>query len=167
MNSPQRLIIGRVLKPWSYHGELKIEVITDFPDRFASLSDVLIGEDAKLFSVERARMHGKFALMKLRGVETDAEAAKLRDQLIYVAREQAVRLPKGKHFLHELIGLRVVTTEGEILGTLEEILDTRANDVYVVRDGTREILIPAAEEIVKEIAPDRGEMVVKLIEGLI
>jgi 16S rRNA processing protein RimM len=167
MNAPEYLIIGRVLKPWSYRGELKIEVITGYPNRFASLQKVFIGEDAKPFSVERARMHGKFALMKLVGVDTDQAAASLRDQLIYVAREEAVQLPKGKHFLHELIGLRVVTTEGVTLGTVEEILDTRANDVYVVRDGAREILIPAAEEIVKEIAPERGEIVVKLIEGIL
>ncbi len=163
---PRYLIIGRVLKPWSYRGEMKIEILTDFPNRFASLQRVFIGDDAKPFSVEGARLHGKFVLLKLKGVDSTEAAEKLRDQLVQVAREDAVQLPKGKHFLHELIGLRVVTTEGEMLGTIQEIIETRANDVYIVRDGTREILIPATDEIVKEIAVERGEIVVKMMEGL-
>jgi len=161
------LIIGRVLKPWSYRGEMKMEILTDFPQRFASLHQVFIGDDAKPFSVERAHLHGKYVLLKLKDVDSTEAADKLRDQLVQVARADAVQLPKGQHFIHELIGLRVVTTEGETLGVIEEILDTRANDVYVVRNETREILIPATEEIVKEIAVERGEMVVKLIEGLL
>ena len=154
------LIIGRVLKPWSYRGEMKMAILTDFPERFASLQKVFLGDDAKPFSVERAHLHGKFVLLKLKGIDTTEAAEKLRDQLVQVARTDAVKLPQGQHFLHELMGLRVITTEGETLGTIEEIIDTRANDVYVVRDGTREILIPATEEIVKEIAVERGEMIV-------
>jgi 16S rRNA processing protein RimM len=167
MEPPRYLIIGRVLKPWSYRGELKIEILTEFPKRFASLRQVYIGDDAKLFPVERARLHGKYVLLKLAGVDSTQEAAKLRDQLVCVAREEAVPLSKGKHYIYELIGLRVLTTDGELLGEITEVLDTGANDVYIVKDNSREILIPATEEVVKEIAVERGEIVVKLIEGLI
>lgn len=167
MNSPAYLIIGRVMKPWSYRGEMKVEILTDFPKRFASLREVFIGDDAKPFSVERAHLHGKHVLLKLVGIDSTEAAEKMRDQLVQVARKDAVQLPKGQHFIHELIGLRVVTTEGESLGTIEEIIDTRANDVYIVRDGKREILIPATAEIVQEIAVERGEMVIKMMEGLI
>lgn len=160
------LIIGRVLKPWSYRGEMKIEILTDFPKRFASLQTVFVGDDAKRFSVERAHLHGKYVLLKLKGIDSTEDADKLRDQLVQVARADAVQLPKGQHFIHELIGLRVVTTEGENLGVIEEILDTGANDVYIVRNETREILLPASEEVVKEIAIERGEIIVKMIAGL-
>lgn len=161
------LIIGRVLKPWSYRGEMKMEILTDFPNRFASLQKVYLGDDAKPFSVERAHLHGKYVLLKLKGVDSTEDADKLRDQLVQVARTDAVQLPKGQHFIHELVGLRVITTKGETLGVIEEILDTRANDVYVVRNETREILIPATEEIVKEISVERGEMIVEMMEGLL
>ncbi len=167
MKPPRYLIIGRVLKPWSYRGEMKIEILTEFPNRFASLQQVFIGDDAKSFSVESTRLHGKHALIKLQGVDSAQTAAKLRDQLVYVAREDAVPLSKGKHYLYELVGLRVTTTDGEVLGEIAEVLDTGANDVYIVRNGSREILIPAIEDVVKEIAVERGEMVVKLIEGLV
>ncbi len=167
MKSPRYLIIGRVLKPWSYRGELKIEILTDFPDRFASLRTVFLGDDAKSFSVERARRHGNAALLKLNGVDSTQAAEKLRNQLVQVAAEDAVRLPKGQHYLYQLIGLRVKTLGGETLGEIVEILDTGANDVYVVREGSREILIPAIEDVVKEIDLERGEVIVQLIEGLI
>lgn len=166
MNPPRYLIIGRVLKPWSYRGEMKIEILTEFPNRFASLRQVFIGDDAKSFLVESTRLHGKHALVKLQGVDA-TQAAKLRDQLVYVSREDAVPLERGKHYLYELVGLRVVTNDGEALGEIIEVLDTGANDVYVVRDASREILIPAIEDVVKEIAIARGEIVVKLLEGMV
>ncbi len=168
---PRYLIIGRVLKPWSYRGELKIEILTDFPDRFASLRTVFLGDDAKPFSVEHTRLHGNAALLKLREVDSTEAAEKLRNQLVQVAIEDAVRLPQGQHYLYQLIGLRVRTVEGETLGEIAEIIDTGANDVYVVRasarEGAREILIPAIEDVVKEINLERGEVIVQLIEGLI
>ncbi len=165
--SPRYLIIGRVLKPWGVRGEIKIEILTEFPNRFASLRQVFIGDDAKSFSVERARLHGNAALIKLKGIDTPEQAEPLRDQLVQVELADAVKLPKGKLYLYQMIGLRVVTTEGETLGEITDVLDTGANDVYVVKDAAREILIPAIEDVVKEISLERGEVVIKLMEGLI
>jgi 16S rRNA processing protein RimM len=165
--SPKYLIIGRVLKPWGVRGEVKIEVLTGFPERFASLRQVFIGDDAKLFSVDRARLHGKAALLKFKGIDSPADAETLRDQLVQVALEDAVKLPKGKLYLYQLIGLSVVTTEGNALGEITDVLDTGANDVYVVHDGTREILIPAIEDVVKQIDLERREVKIKMMEGLV
>ncbi|HEX7593162.1 MAG TPA: ribosome maturation factor RimM [Anaerolineae bacterium] len=167
MDNPRYLIIGRVLKPWSYHGELKIEILTEFPNRFASLRQVFLGDDAKSFSVERARLHGNTALLKLTGIDSSEAGDKLRGLLVQVAVEDAVKLPKGKLYIYQLIGLRVVTIDGAALGEIAEVLDTGANDVYVVKDGAREILIPAIEDVVKEVSLERGEVVVKLMDGLI
>jgi 16S rRNA processing protein RimM len=164
---PRFLLIGRVLKPWSYRGELKIEILTEFPERFASLQTVYLGDDAKSFSVERARRHGKFALLKLKGVDSDKDAEALRDQLVQVAREDAVELPAGQVYLYQIIGLRVVTTDGQTLGAVADVLDTGANDVYVVSDGAREILLPAIPDVVREINLERGEMIVRLLNGLL
>lgn len=167
MDKPRHLIIGRVLKPWGTRGELKIEILTDFPERFASLRTVYVGDDAKPFSVERARRHGNAALLKLKGIDTPEAAAKLREQLVYVTVADAVKLPEGRVYLYQLIGLRVKTVAGEPLGEIADVLDTGANDVYVVRDGAREILLPAIPQVIKEIALERGEMIVQLLEGLI
>ncbi len=186
---PPYLIIGRVLKPWGVRGEIKIQILTDFPERFASLRTVYLGDDAKLFSVERARLHSGTALLKLAGIDAPEAAHALRDQLVQVARADAVKLPRGQRFIHELIGLRVVTTDGTLLGEIADVLATGANDVYVVRasadspfpqskakrlkqgesarDAEREVLIPAIADVVKEINVARGEMIVELIPGLI
>ena len=167
MNTPPYLIIGRVLKPWGVRGELKIQILTEFPERFASLQTVYLGDDAKLFLVERARLHSGTALLKLRGLDSPEAGAAYHDQLVQIKRADAMPLPRGKHYLYEIIGLRVKTTDGESLGEIADVLATGANDVYVVREGTREILIPAIEDVVKEISLERGEVVVKLLDGLI
>lgn len=161
------LIIGRVLKPWGVRGEVKIEILTEFPERFASLRQVFIGDDAKLFLVDHARLHGKSALLKFKGIDSPEDAEVLRNQLVQVALEDAVKLPEGKLYLYQLMGLRVVTTDGDALGEITDVLDTGANDVYVVQDGTREILIPAIEDVVKRIDLERREMTIKMMEGLV
>lgn len=168
MGIPARLIIGKILKPFGVRGELKVEILTAFPERFASLRQVLIGDDAKSFSVERAHLHSHtIALVKLAGINTPEQAAQLRDQLMYVALADAVPLRKNQVYLFQTIGLTVKTTDGQTLGKVIDVLDTHANDVYIVHDGTREILLPAIPEVVREINLERGEMIVKLIDGLL
>jgi 16S rRNA processing protein RimM len=165
--APKYLVIGRVFKPWGIRGELKIEILTEFPERFASLRTVYVGDDAKPFSVQSARLHGKAALLKLKEIDTPEQAEALRDQILQIELKDAVKLPKGKLYIYQLIGLRVVTVEGEVLGEIADVLETGANDVYVVRDGAREILIPAIEDVVKKVSLERGEVTVKMMEGLI
>ena len=165
--SPKYLVIGRVFKPWVVHGEVKIQILTEFPERFASLRTVYLGDDAKPFLVQSGRLHGNAALLKFNGIDTPEQAEVLRNQIVQIELKDAVKLPKGKLYLYQLIGLRVVTAEGEKLGEITDVLETGANDVYVVHDGAREILIPAIEDVVKEVSLERGEVTIKLIEGLI
>lgn len=168
MLAPRYLIIGRVLKPFGVRGELKIEILTAFPERFASLRQVFLGDDAKSFRVESARaLNHSLARLKLAGIDTPEAAATLRHQLVYVARTDAVPLPPHRVYLYQTIGLRVTTTEGVVLGQVTDVLDTRANDVYIVHDGRREILLPAIPQVIKEINLERGEMVVELMDGLV
>lgn len=168
MNQPTRLIIGKILKPFGVRGELKVEILTAFPDRFASLRQVSIGDDAKSFKVERAHLHSHtIALVKLAGIDTPAQAAQLRDQLMYVALADAVPLRENQVYLFQTIGLTVKTTEGQPLGKVIDVLDTHANDVYIVHDGTREILLPAIPDVIREINLARGEMIVQLIDGIV
>ena len=112
-------------------------------------------------------MHSGVALIKLAGIDTPEDAATLREQWVRVAVEDAVALPTGRVYLYQLIGLHVKTTAGQSLGEITDVLDTRANDVYIVHDDTREILLPAIPDVVKEINLERGEMIVALIDGLV
>ena len=109
----------------------------------------------------------KLILLKLGGVDSDTEAEKLRDQYIYVSHENAMPLKPNQVYLYQLIGLRVITTEGQDLGEIVDILDTNANDVYVVQAGEREILLPGVPEVIREIDVARKQVLVKLIPGLV
>jgi 16S rRNA processing protein RimM len=162
------LTIGEILKPWGYRGEVKVKLLTDFPKRVAKLKTVYVGNDTRAISLERARLHSGFALFKFSGYDSPESVAKLRGELVQIPLEDAATLRKGQYYHHQIIGLDVWTTSGERLGTVEEILETGANDVYVVTaEGGREILIPAIQDVVREIDLDGNRIVIDVIPGLI
>lgn len=165
---PEYLVVGEILKPWGYKGEIKVKLVTDFPARLIRLKTVYVGPEVRAFHVERARLFSGFAVMKLSGLDTPESVAKLRGQAVQVAHEEAAPLRKGQYYHHQIIGLRVSTLEGEELGTVEDILETGANDVYIVKriDGT-EILLPAIQDVIQEIDLERARMVVRMLPGLI
>lgn len=166
--NPQFLVVGEILKPWGYRGEVKVKVLTDFPKRLAGLATVHLGPDARVVRVERARLHSGFAVLKLEGYDSPEAAAKLRGAVLRIPSTEAAPLSAGQYYQHQIIGLAVVTTEGEELGTVDDILETGANDVYIVRrPDDREILLPAIRDVIQAIELDRGRMVVRLLPGLV
>lgn len=165
MPKPERLIIGTVVGAFGVRGELKVQIETDFPERFETLERVfLCGQE---YRAERSRLHQGMALLKLCGVDDANRAEALRDCTVEVALADAVSLDENRYFLYQIEGLQVETVEGEALGTISEILQTGANDVYVVArpDGT-EILLPAIKQVIKQIDLERGKLIVALLEGL-
>ena len=105
-------------------------------------------------------------ILELEDVSDRDVAETLHGWLVQVPKAEAWKLPRGRYYWHQIVGLRVVTTDGEEIGTVAEILETGANDVYVVKGGGRERLIPAIKQVVKKIAPEQGEIVVELIPGM-
>ncbi len=165
MQKPERLIIGQIVGVFGVHGELKVQIETDFPERFKTLKRVFIG--AEEWEVEQGRLHNELALVKLKGIDTPERAQALGRQAIEVALGEAAPLPTGKYFLYQIIGLRVETTDGEALGNVTEILRTGANDVYVVTDSEgKELLLPAIPHVIQRIEVEEGKIVVELMEGL-
>ncbi|MBM4466036.1 MAG: 16S rRNA processing protein RimM [Chloroflexi bacterium] len=164
---PRYLVIGRVTRPWGTRGEVKVEIMTDFPDRFSLLRKVHLGPEAMAFALESFRLHKGAALLKLEGCHDWAAAEKLRGQLVQIPIEEAVPLEEDEYYQHQIVGLAVWTVGGEYLGTVDEVISTGSNDVYVVRDEGREVLIPAIEDVVLEIDLSQRRLVVELMEGLI
>jgi 16S rRNA processing protein RimM len=177
------LIVARVLRAHGTQGELSCEIVTEFPERFRSTKRVFLTPPAnpgsgeplaratpKPMAVTQARLapHRGHAevIFQLADVTDRDEAEKLRGWLIQVPMSEAWKLPRGRYYWHQIVGLRVVTTDGEEIGTVTEILETGANDVYVVKGGGKERLIPAIKQVVQKIAPDQGEMVVTLLPGM-
>jgi 16S rRNA processing protein RimM len=164
---PRYLVIGRVARPWGTQGELKAEIMTDFPDRFALLRKVYLGPKAVPFALEGFRLHKGSALLKLEGCHDRATVEKLRGQLVQIPIEEAMPLEQDEYYEYQIVGLAVWTTGGECLGTVYEIISTGSNDVYVVRGKGREILIPAIEDVVLEVNLAKRRLIVELMEGLI
>jgi len=165
---PRFLVIGRVVKPHGVRGEMRVEIITELPERFTWLEMVYIGEnDPQPAGVESVRFHKGLALVKLAGYETREAAAALRSQLLLVPEDEGIPLEEGEYYLYQLEGLAVYTDEGEHLGRLVEVLETKANNVFII-DGPRgEVLLPDTEEVVLDIDFENGRMEVHLLPGLV
>ncbi len=163
------LAIGQVARAHGLRGEISVTVLTEFPERFETTEWVYLGnaQEATAYRLESYRWHRQNVLLTLAGVTDRTEAEKLRAQYVQVPVEEAVPLPEGSYYQYQLIDLEVVTTANEVLGTLTHVLETGANDVYVVKQGDREILLPAIPDVIKSIDLDKGRMVVELLEGLI
>lgn len=165
MARPERLLIGRVAGAFGVHGELKVLIETDFPERFSCLKRVFVG--GAEYEAESARLHHGVALLKLRGIDDANRALKFQKDDVEVALEDAVVLPAGRYFVYQIEGLRVETVSGEALGVIGAVWQTGANDVYqVISPGKKELLLPAIPQVIKSIDLDGGLMVVELLEGL-
>jgi 16S rRNA processing protein RimM len=165
-NKISHLVIGRVIAPRGVRGELRVQIETDSPERFYGLRKVFLGEQLTPFEVHRARLHEGQALLQLKGIEDRNAAEQWRGALVYVALTDAIPLEENEYYYYQIEGLKVVTVEGEVLGTVTEIIPTGANDVYVVQGEEGEILLPAIEEVIVEVNLEEGILRVKLLEGL-
>jgi 16S rRNA processing protein RimM len=111
--------------------------------------------------------HGEHLIVLLAEFTTPEQAAGLYGQTLYIRRDEATRLGRDEFFLHQVVGLAVETTDGRQLGRVEDVLRTGANDVYVVRGGLGELLLPAIAPVVKQIDPDAGRLLVELMPGML
>lgn len=167
---PQFLAVGRVLRPHGVRGELLLETLTEFPAHLSQVAQVYVGADndpdPQPHPLQRARLHRGELLLQL-GDCADREAADAyRGQLVFIRVDQAAPLPPGRYYHHQIIGLTVITDEGETLGQIAEILETGANDVYVVVGPNGEILLPALHSVIQAIDLEAQTMRVHLLEGL-
>jgi 16S rRNA processing protein RimM len=145
---------------------VKAEILTDFPDRFSLLKTVYLGEELTPALVEAHGFHGRRVTLKLEGYDDRDDAAGLKGKLVRVPIEEAMPLEEDEYYTYEIVGLEVWTTEGEFLGCVSEILFTGSNDVYVVKDGDRELLVPALSDIVTKVDTEEGRIQVCLMQGL-
>jgi len=170
-DQPRFLLLGEILRPHGVKGELKIRVLTDYPERISELETVYLSdspddENAPGYRVEHLRRQNEYGLLKLREVKTREQAEALRELYVMVALEDAVPLEEGEYFIYQLIGLSVQTVEGYDLGTLTDVLETGANAVYVVDSPTYgEILIPVIAQTIVQTNLEARTVIVRLPEG--
>ena len=158
-------MIGRVVAPWGVRGELKVEVMTDFPDRFSPREELYA--DGRAFIIEQSRWHKGKVILKLAAVDGMEAAEELRGKYLEVPQSSMRPLPQDEYYQFQLIGLEVWTTEGVRLGSIERILPTGSNDVYEVPCEGGVALIPAIDDVVKSVDLQGRRMIIEVIEGLL
>jgi 16S rRNA processing protein RimM len=164
---PVYLAVGFLRRTHGVHGEIQMDLHTDFPERLRAGRKLFVGEKYKPVTLASARSHAKGMLIRFKNVETPEESAQFRNQWVYVKASEVPALPEGQIYQHELFGFKVVDESDNPLGELVEIIETGANDVYVVKDDSgKEILLPAIPSVILDLDPARRFMRVHLLEGL-
>jgi 16S rRNA processing protein RimM len=145
-------------------GELKIELLTDAPERFTPGATVHAAGAPR--TVRSARLHREVLLLELSGIDTRERAAALRGTLLEVPETELSLLQEGSYYRHQIVGLHVFDQDGRPLGRVVQVLETGANDVYVTRSDEGDLLIPAIDSVVKDVDVAAGRMTVQLLPGL-
>lgn len=162
MEKQQYIEAGKIVNTHGVKGEVKIQVWLDSPEFLKKFKTVYI--DNKAVKLLSGRVHKGFMIAVLEGVEDVNSAMSLKNKTVYIDRRDA-KLPKGAYFLQDIIGAEVVSEDGAVVGTLEDILETPASQIYVVR-GETEHLIPAVDEFILSVDAENAVVTVRLIEGM-
>ena len=162
MEKQQYIEAGKIVNTHGVKGEVKIQVWLDSPEFLKTFKKIYI--DDKAVRVLSSRVHKNFLIAFLEGVNDVNEAMRLKNKTVYIDRKDA-KLPRGAYFLQDIIGATVFDQNGAEVGKLVDIMETPASQIYVVK-GESEHLIPAVDEFILSVNADKGEIKVKLIEGM-
>ncbi len=165
---PAFLAVGKVRHPHGVAGEVLVEIYTDFPENLRPEVTVYAGNRHLPLTICSRRAHKKGLLLAFIGFDTPEQVGRFRNQILYVERIGASELPEGEYYYHELLGLSVFDENGTVLGEVTEILETGANDVYVVTNEARqEMLLPAIAEVILDINLVSRSIKVRIPPGLV
>lgn len=156
--------VGKCLKPHGVRGEVKVAILTDFPERFEAAETLLFhdGKTVTEYRVEGARFHKKAVLLKLEGIDSMTAAEALRDQTVAIPEDELAELEEDEYWHFELEGLTVVDEEGQTVGRLTQVLENPGHDIYVVKGPAGEVLLPAVSEYILQVDLEQGRMRVRL-----
>ncbi|WP_427338594.1 ribosome maturation factor RimM [Caloranaerobacter sp. DY30410] len=157
--------VGKIINTHGIKGELKIFPLTDDMTRFEELEYVYI--EKRKIEIEDVWYKKNFVMLKFKGFDNINDVLCFKGKYVYIDKENAIELPEDTYFIFQIIGLNVYLKDGKFLGKIKDIIQTGSNDVYVVRDNSREYLIPAIKEVIKEINLDDKKMIIDPLEGMI
>ncbi|MBE5885652.1 MAG: 16S rRNA processing protein RimM [Lachnospiraceae bacterium] len=164
------LQVGVISSTHGIKGEVKVFPTTDDVNRFKKMKEVYLdtGKEKIILHPESVKFFKQFVILKFKEFNNINEVEQYRNKSLLVDREHAVKLRKDEYFIADLIGLKVITDEDKILGTLKDVLQTDANDVYIVEteDG-KEVLLPAIKECILNVDMEAGEVLVHVMDGLL
>ena len=163
------LKVGVITSTHGIRGEVKVFPTTDDDKRFKKLKNVILDNGKEKIDMEIAtvRFFKNMVILKFKGIDDINDVEKYKKAELYVTRENAVPLKKDEYFIADLIGVEVTSDEGEALGVIDDVLQTGANDVYVIKKaGCQDLLVPAIKACIKEVDIENQKMIVHLLAGL-
>lgn len=163
------LQVGVITSTHGIRGEVKVFPTTDDPNRFRKLKQVILdtGKEQLDMEIASVKFFKNMVIVKFKGIDDINDVEKYRKAGLYVTRDNAVPLEENEYFIADLIGLEVISDEDENLGVIDDVLQTGANDVYVIKDTQgKEILVPAIKDCIKDVNIEEGKMVIHLLPGL-
>ncbi len=164
------LRVGVITTTHGLRGEVKVFPTTDDPKRFKKLKEVLLdtGKERRKLQVESVRFQKNLVILKFKEFNSINDVEQYKKCDLYVSRKNAVKLEENENFIVDLIGLHVVLEDGTEFGIMKDVLQTGANDVYIVEmlDG-REVLLPAIPECILDVDLDSETMTIHLMKGLL
>ena len=166
----QLLQVGVISSTHGVRGEVKVFPTTDDVKRFKKLKNVILdtGREHLPLEVESVKFFKQFAILKFKGIDNINDIEKYKGKSLLVDRKHAVKLQKDEYFIADMIGLKVFTEDGELFGTLKDVLETGANDVYIIDSLNHgEVLVPAIKQCVLDVDIQNGSMKIHLMEGLV
>lgn len=168
MNAELR--VGVIVKTHGIKGEVKVYPTTDSPLRFEELTHVKLksGKTVRELDIEQVRFFKNLVILKFKGIDNINDVEQYKGADLYIPREEGQELGEGEYYIADIIDIRVVTDTGEELGTVMDVLETGANDVYIVkRKGQKDLLLPATEECILDVDVEQNVMTVHLLDGLL
>ena len=165
-----RLQVGVITQTHGVRGEVKVFPTTDDPNRFTELKKVYLdtGKELLKLEIQNVKFFKQFVILKFKGIDNINDIEKYKRCSLLIDREDAVELEENEYFIADLIGLDVVLEDDSAFGTLKDVLETGANDVYIIDTKEHgEVLIPAIEECVLEVDIEANKMKIHLMNGLI
>ncbi len=165
---PAFLAVGKLRHAHGIHGEMLMEVFTDFPERLVPGTILYLDQAGEQLTLVKTRSHRAGLLLTIEGYSTPEAARELRNRLLYVRADDRPALADGEYYHHQLIGLQVLSEAGEVIGPVAGILETGASDVLVIRpESGPEVLIPVSDAFVQSIDLKNRRIIVRLIPGLL
>jgi 16S rRNA processing protein RimM len=165
---PGFLAVGKLRRPHGVGGDILMEVLTDFPERLKPGKTLYLGDAHTPVELTSVRPHQNLLIIHLAGYSTPEMVSELTNLAVFVHMDEIPPLPEGEYYHHQLIGMQVVDEQGDVLSTIQEILETGANDVLITRSPAgKEILIPVIEPVVLKIDLAQRIVQVKLPPGLL
>ena len=166
----QLLQVGVISSPHGVRGEVKVFPTTDDVKRFKKLKKVILdtGKEQLPLEIEGVKFFKQFVILKFRGIDNINDIEKYKGKRLLVDREHAVKLKKDEYFIADMIGMDVFTEDGELFGALKDVMETGANDVYIIEmsDG-KEVLVPAIKQCILDVDIENRKIVIHLLEGLV